>query len=81
MFNIGLYWEKHGKMFFSETIRPNALIFGMKHDLVNPYQVRSNYAPGAKYGPALGVTSFTLAYTVNPLYSDDVCSKLSLMLK
>ena len=33
------------KIFLSETIRPRALIFGMKHDLVDLYQVCSNYAP------------------------------------
>ena len=52
---IGLYREKHEKIFLSETTRPRAMIFGMKHQLVD-------YAPGAKNGPALGVTYFTLAY-------------------
>ena len=31
----------------SETTRPTALIFCMKHHLVNLYQVCSNYIPGA----------------------------------
>ena len=39
-------------MFLSETIRPIALIFGMLHHLVDLSQVCSNYAPGAKDGPA-----------------------------
>ena len=48
MFYIGLYREKHGKIFLCETIRPRALIFGMKHVLVDLYQVCSNYALGPK---------------------------------
>ena len=36
------------KIFLSETTRPRALIFGMKHHLVDLYQVCSNYTPGAK---------------------------------
>ena len=55
MFYIGLYRETHEKIFLSETIRLRALIFGMEHHLVNLYQVCSNYAPGTKNGPALGV--------------------------
>ena len=51
MFYIGLYREKHGKIFFSETIMPRALIFGMQYDLVDFSQVCSNYAPGAKIDP------------------------------
>ena len=47
MFYIGLYWEQHEKIFLSETTRPRALIFD---------------SPGAKNGPARGVTCFTLAY-------------------
>ena len=39
----------------SETIRPIALIFGLKHHLIDLYQVCTNYAPGAKNGPASGV--------------------------
>ena len=31
MFYIGLYREKHEKIFLSETIRPRALIFGILH--------------------------------------------------
>ena len=54
MFSKGLYREKHGKIFLSETIRPRALIFGMKHHLTDQYQVCLNYAPGAKNGPAQG---------------------------
>ena len=54
MFYIGLYREKHGKIFLSETIRLRALIFGMKHHLVDLYHVCSNYAPGAKNGTSPG---------------------------
>ena len=36
------------KIFLSDTTMPRALIFGMKHHLVNFYQVCSNYIPGAK---------------------------------
>ena len=53
---------KHGKIFLSETIRPRALIFGMQHHLVDLYQTCSNFTPGAKNGPAPGVTCFTKAY-------------------
>ena len=35
IFNIGLYREKHEKIFLSETVRPRALIFGMNHHLVD----------------------------------------------
>ena len=44
MFYIGLYREKHEKKFLSETIRLRALIFSMKHHLVDFYQVCSNNA-------------------------------------
>ena len=54
MFYIGLYREKHEKIFMSETTMPRALIFGMKHHLVNLYQVCSNYIPWAKKGLPLG---------------------------
>ena len=61
-----LHWlilGKHEKIFLSETARPKALICGMKHYLVDLYQVCSNNAPVAQNWPALGVTNFTLAYT------------------
>ena len=56
MFYVGLYREKHEKIFLSETTMLRALIFGtcMKHHLVNLYQVCSNYIPGAKNGPPPG---------------------------
>ena len=56
---IGLYRENYEKIFLSETIRPRALIFGMKHHLVDLYQVNLNCAPGAKNDSALGITCFT----------------------
>ena len=48
--------EKHEKIFFSETIRPRLLRFGMLHHLVDLYKVCSNYTPRAKKGSAPGVT-------------------------
>ena len=55
------YIGKTLKIFLSETARPRALIFGMVHYLVDLYQVCSNYGPGAKSGPVLGITCLTLA--------------------
>ena len=57
MFYIGLYREVRGKFSCLKL-----LIFGMKHHLMDLYQVCSNYDPVAKNGPAPGVTYFTLAY-------------------
>ena len=58
-----LILEKHRKIFLTETIRPKALIlFGMWHDLVDLYQVCSNYAPWAKNGPTPGVTFYIGLY-------------------
>ena len=48
---IGLYRETHEKNFLSKTTRPRALIFGMKHHLVNFYQVWSNLSLGPKMAP------------------------------
>ena len=45
------------KIISSEARRRRALIFVVKHLLVDLYRVCPNYAPGAKYGPAPGVTS------------------------
>ena len=52
MFYIGLYREKHEKIFLSETRKPRLLIFVMWHHLMDLYQVCSNNAPGVKNGPA-----------------------------
>ena len=54
MFYLGLYREKHEKIFLSETTMPRALIFGREHNLANLYQVTANYIPGAKNGPPRG---------------------------
>ena len=54
-FFLLLYREKHEKI-LPETIRPRALIFGMKHHQVDLYQACSNYPPGAKISPTPGVT-------------------------
>ena len=54
MFYVGLYRENHETIFLSEITRPRALIFGMKHHLVNLYEVCSYYIPGAKNGPVPG---------------------------
>ena len=48
-----LYRKKHEKV-LSETTMPRALIIGMKHHLVNLYQVCSNYIPASKNGPPRG---------------------------
>ena len=50
MLYIVLYREKHEKIFLSEPTLPRALIFVMKHHLVNLCQVCSNNIPGAKNG-------------------------------
>jgi len=44
------------KIFLSETTRPGAFIFGIKHHQEVLYQSCSNYAPGVKIDPAPGVT-------------------------
>ena len=49
MLYIDLYREKHEKIFLSETTRPRVVIFGMKHHLVDLYQVCSNYTHGPKW--------------------------------
>ena len=46
---------KHENIFLSKTSSHRALIFGMQHHLVDHYQNSSNYATGAKNGPAPGV--------------------------
>ena len=48
MFYIGLYREKHETIFLSETTMPRALIFGMKHHLVDLYEVCANKSLGPK---------------------------------
>ena len=58
---IGLFGENHEKI-LSETTRPRALIFGMKHHIVTLYQICSNYFAWVKNGPSPGITCFTLAY-------------------
>ena len=62
MFYISLYREKHEKIFLSGTIWPRALIFGMKHHLVDSYQLCSNNAPGDQKWLHPVVTCFTQAY-------------------
>ena len=54
MFFIDLYRENMKKIILSETTRPISLLFGVRHHLVNLYQVCSNDAPGAKNGPVPG---------------------------
>ena len=51
MFCIDLYWENMEKISLSETMGPQALIFGIKHHLVDLYQVCLNYTPEAKNEP------------------------------
>ena len=59
MFYIDPYREKPLKIFLSETRRHRSLIFGTKLCLVDLYQDCSNYSPGVKIDPALGVTCYT----------------------
>ena len=60
MLYIDIYREKRGRVFLSWAAGPpRALVFGMKLHLVDFYQVCSNFTPGAKNGPAPGVTCFT----------------------
>ena len=54
MFYIVLYWEKHAKIFLSETTMPRALILSMKHHLVILCQVCSYLIAGAKNGRPRG---------------------------
>ena len=61
MFYIGLYREQHEKV-LSETTRSRALIFGMKHHLLNLYQACSNYIPRAKNGHLLGGHRFYIGF-------------------
>ena len=42
------------RIFLSQTVRARAFIFGMKHLLVDLYQVCLDYAPGVKIGPHPG---------------------------
>ena len=53
MFYIGLYTEKHEKIFLSETTRPRAMIFGMKHYLVVFYPVLKLYPWSQKWQIAI----------------------------
>ena len=48
---------KTKKIFFSETTRPTALIFGMKQWLMVLYINCAIHAPGVKFGHAPGVDS------------------------
>ena len=67
MFYIGLYREKHEKIFLSGTTNHLALIFFMKHHLVDLYHVCSNSAPGAKNGLAPGVTRGMVSFQKIPI--------------
>ena len=44
------------------AIRPRLTKFYMQLQLVDLYQACPNFSLGVKFGPAPGVTSFTLAY-------------------
>ena len=52
------FQDENFKIFLSENTLPRALIFGMLHQLVDFYQVCSNYVPGEKWA-CRGVTCFT----------------------
>ena len=45
------YSENLKKMFLSETTRSRALIFCIKHQLVNNIKICSNYDSGTEHGP------------------------------
>jgi len=49
-------WVQFSKIFLTETTRPRAFIFGIKHHLEVLYQSCSNDPPGVKIDPAPGVT-------------------------
>ena len=51
IFYIGLYREHKKKIFSSETTKPSALIFVMKHYLVDLFQVCYNFDLGAQNQP------------------------------
>ena len=55
--SIDLQLEKLKKIFFSETTRSTALIFGMKQWLMVLYINCAIHAPGVKFGHAPGVDS------------------------
>ena len=56
--SIDLLWEKNSRIFFSETIGPTALIFGMWQWLMVLYINCASHAPGVKFGHVPGVDSF-----------------------
>ena len=51
-----------------KPVRLRSLIFGMEHHLVDLYQVCLYYAPGAKNGPAPGVTRDMVSFQQIPIY-------------
>jgi len=53
------------KIFLSETTRPRAFIFGVKHHQEVLYQSCSNYAPGVKIDPAPGSQFYIELYMEN----------------
>ena len=55
--SIDLLWEELKKIFFSETTRPTALIFGMLQWLMVLYINCAIHAPGVKFGQAPEVDS------------------------
>ena len=57
---VGLpVYRENMKKIMSETAGPRVLIFGMKHHLVDLYQVCLNYTPEAENGSPPWVTYFT----------------------
>ena len=55
-------YGKHEKIVLHETTNHRALIFDMKYNLVDLYQLCSSYTPGAKNVPASVVTWFTILH-------------------
>ena len=61
------YMEKMLEFSLYGAMRPRVTKYCIKLSLVGLYQVCLNCNPGVKFGPAPGVTTFTLAYIVKTL--------------
>ena len=61
---------KSYKIFFSETAKPRALIFGMYYHLMALYLVCSNYDPRAKKWPHPGAYKFFIGKSLKIFFSE-----------
>ena len=59
VFTYAYIGNMYKNIFLSKTTRYRALIFSMCYNLVDIYQVCSNYATGTKNGLAPGITCIT----------------------